>query len=260
MLWANRNGFFYALDRTNGQFLSGHPFVKVNWASGLDDDGRPLITPQPPGAPVYPGVQGGTNWYSPSYSPRTGLFYVSAWEDYASIFVSEEVEYQPGQHFTGGRPTSPIPGAPNPGLRGGPDQQLDRSHGARLGDGARHPHRPEEVEVRYDGCDRCRNSDDGLGPVVHRRARRILSRPGCPDRRAAVEGQRRRPGFRRAHYLFRSTESSTSRSPRATPCSSTDCANKRGYRVLRNARSEALSSGASFNPYSWPGTARCSTW
>ena len=120
MLWANRNGFFYALDRTNGKFLSGHPFVKVNWARGLDDSGRPLVTPQPPGTPVYPGVQGGTNWYSPSYSPRTGLFYVSAWEDYATIFVSEGVEYSPGQRYLGGRPTSPIPGSPNPGLRGAP--------------------------------------------------------------------------------------------------------------------------------------------
>ena len=120
MLWANRNGFFYALDRTNGEFLSGHPFVKVNWASGLDDRGRPLATPPPVGTPVYPGVQGGTNWYSPSYSPRTGLFYVSAWEDYATIFVSEAVDYSPGQRYLGGRPTSPIPGAPNPGLRGAP--------------------------------------------------------------------------------------------------------------------------------------------
>jgi alcohol dehydrogenase (cytochrome c) len=120
MLWANRNGFFYALDRTNGKFLSGHPFVKVNWASGLDDRGRPLATPQPVGAPVYPGVQGGTNWYSPSYSPRTGLFYLSAWQDYATIFVSEPVDYSPGQRYTGGRPTSPIPGAPNPSLRGAP--------------------------------------------------------------------------------------------------------------------------------------------
>jgi alcohol dehydrogenase (cytochrome c) len=120
MLWANRNGFFYALDRTNGEFLSGHPFVKINWASGLNDSGKPLTTPQPPGTPIYPGVQGGTNWYSPSYSPRTGLFYVSAWEDYATIFVSEEVEYRPGQHYSGGRPTSPIPGSPNPGLKGAP--------------------------------------------------------------------------------------------------------------------------------------------
>jgi alcohol dehydrogenase (cytochrome c) len=120
MLWANRNGFFYALDRTNGKFLSGHPFVKVNWASGLDDGGRPLVTPQPVGTPIYPGVQGGTNWYSPSYSPRTGLFYLSAWEDYATIFVSEGVDYNPGQRYLGGRPTSPIPGSPNPGLRGAP--------------------------------------------------------------------------------------------------------------------------------------------
>jgi alcohol dehydrogenase (cytochrome c) len=118
MLWANRNGFFYALDRTTGEFLSGHPFVKVNWASGLDDRGRPLATPQAAGMPVYPGVQGGTNWYSPSYSPRTGLFYLSAWEDYATIFVSEGAEYRPGQRYLGGRPTSPIPGAPSPGLRG----------------------------------------------------------------------------------------------------------------------------------------------
>ena len=73
----------------------------MNWASGLDDRGRPVVTPQPPGKPIYPGVQGGTNWYSPSYSPRTGLFYVSAWEDYASIFVSEESEYQSGQRFIG---------------------------------------------------------------------------------------------------------------------------------------------------------------
>jgi alcohol dehydrogenase (cytochrome c) len=120
MLWANRNGFFYVLDRTNGEFLSGHPFVKVNWASGLDDSGKPVATPQPPDTPVYPGVQGGTNWYSPSYSPRTGLFYVSAWEDYASIFVNEENQYKRGQRFTGGRPMSPIPGSPNPGLRTAP--------------------------------------------------------------------------------------------------------------------------------------------
>jgi alcohol dehydrogenase (cytochrome c) len=120
MLWGNRNGFFYVLDRATGQFLAGYPFVKVNWASGLDDKGRPIATPQPQGAPTYPGVQGGTNWYSPSYSPRTGLFYVSAWEDYGSIFIKEEQEYQEGQRFVGGRPTSPIPGAANvPSIRRG---------------------------------------------------------------------------------------------------------------------------------------------
>lgn len=120
MLWGNRNGFFYVLDRATGEFLSGYPFVKVNWASGLDEKGRPIATPQPQGAPTYPGVQGGTNWYSPSYSPRTGLFYVSAWEDYGSVFIKEEQEYQEGQRFVGGRPASPIPGAANvPSIRRG---------------------------------------------------------------------------------------------------------------------------------------------
>jgi alcohol dehydrogenase (cytochrome c) len=114
MLWANRNGFFYVLDRETGRFLSGTPFVKVNWASGLDENGRPIETPQPPGQPTWPGNQGGTNWYSPSYSPRTGLFYVSTWENYASIFRKELAEYIPGRNFAGGghQVLTPVPGAP----------------------------------------------------------------------------------------------------------------------------------------------------
>ncbi len=120
MLWANRNGFFYVLDRENGRFLNGTEFVPVNWASGLDDSGRPVQTPQPPGATTFPGVQGGTNWYSPSYSPETGLFYVSAWEAYGSVFEAAEAEYQPGRVFLGGRPANPFgAGANVPGLRRG---------------------------------------------------------------------------------------------------------------------------------------------
>ena len=83
MLWANRNGVFYVLDRTSGRFLQGTPFVKVSWMSGFDGNGRPIQTPPAPGEALWPGNQGGTNWYPPSFSPRTGLFYVSAWEDYA---------------------------------------------------------------------------------------------------------------------------------------------------------------------------------
>jgi alcohol dehydrogenase (cytochrome c) len=121
MLWGNRNGFFYVLDRTNGKFLTGSPFVKVNWASGLDANGRPIITPQPTGATTYPGIQGGTNWYSPSYSPRTKLFYLSAWEDYGTVFSGINVDYNEGQRYTGGANASPIPGADNPlGQRLGP--------------------------------------------------------------------------------------------------------------------------------------------
>ena len=89
MLWANRNGFFYVFDRTNGQFLMGKAFVKQNWNLGFDAKGRPImapgLAPKPEGAAlVLPGTQGGTNWYSPSFSPRTGFFYISTWDNYSN--------------------------------------------------------------------------------------------------------------------------------------------------------------------------------
>jgi len=69
---------FYVLDRATGEFLKGNPFVKVNWATGFDAKGRPqqVLHPTREGVLVYPGNQGGTNWYNPSFSPRTGLFYI----------------------------------------------------------------------------------------------------------------------------------------------------------------------------------------
>jgi alcohol dehydrogenase (cytochrome c) len=114
MMWANRNGYFYILDRTTGEFLEGKPYVHVNWSSGLDENGRPIQTPQPEGMPTYPGNQGGTNWYAPSYSPRTGLFYFTAWEGYATIYHAEESEYVPGEAFYGGgfSVLAPAPDAP----------------------------------------------------------------------------------------------------------------------------------------------------
>ena len=107
MLWANRNGMFYVLDRTSGEFLLGKPFVKVNWASGFDEKGRPMrvpgIAPSKQGTLVYPGNQGGTNWYSPSFSPRTGLMYVSTWENSSTTYVKgdEPPEFAEGKGFTG---------------------------------------------------------------------------------------------------------------------------------------------------------------
>jgi alcohol dehydrogenase (cytochrome c) len=63
--------------------------VKQNWAQALDENGRPVLATIPEGAPTYPGMQGGTNWYSPSYSPRTGLFYLSAWENSGTVFIPQ---------------------------------------------------------------------------------------------------------------------------------------------------------------------------
>ena len=117
MMWANRNGHFYVLDRTSGQFLLGKPFVKVTWAQGFDEKGRPRRAPDSAssteGTVVFPGVQGGTNWYSPSYSPRTGLFYVSAWENYSSQFIKQSSPYTSGGLFLGGLPRTP-PGKAGP--------------------------------------------------------------------------------------------------------------------------------------------------
>jgi len=106
MMWANRNGFFYVLDRSTGQFLSARPFVRVTWADGFDEQGRPRRVPgqepTPQGTIVYPGNQGATNWYNPSYSPRTGLLYVPAWVNYASLFIKRPQTYVEGQYFGGG--------------------------------------------------------------------------------------------------------------------------------------------------------------
>lgn len=107
MLWANRNGFFYVLDRTSGKFLLGKAFVKQTWNVGFDEAGRPMkapgIDPKPmSGLTVFPGGQGGTNWYSPSFSPRTGLFYVSTWDNYGGPVGKGPIqEWKEGGKYTG---------------------------------------------------------------------------------------------------------------------------------------------------------------
>ena len=180
MLWGNRNGNFYVLDRTDGRFLLGKPFVKVNWMSGFTPNGRPMQTPQPAGMPTFPGNQGGTNWYSPSYSPRTGLFYIPIWDNYGSIYSPQDATYKPGQVFGGGfpRPHVPVPGAPgdaDPAARC--DQQLDRGRQQRRRDRDRSEYRRSEVDVLHDRRHRQRRADHGVGPPVHGRPRGLL--PGA---------------------------------------------------------------------------------
>jgi acido-empty-quinoprotein group A len=78
---ASRNGFFFVLDRTNGEHLVTAPFIDQTWASGVDSRGRPIAKPEaapsPDGALVEPGSDGSTNWMAPSFDPQTGLFYVN---------------------------------------------------------------------------------------------------------------------------------------------------------------------------------------
>jgi alcohol dehydrogenase (cytochrome c) len=92
LVQANRNGFFYVLDRASGKFLRAAPFVeKLNWAQGVDASGRPLLSGRIPtreGTLICPGINGATNWFSPSYNPNTRLFYVMALENCNLFFAS----------------------------------------------------------------------------------------------------------------------------------------------------------------------------
>jgi alcohol dehydrogenase (cytochrome c) len=97
---ANRNGYLFVLDRTNGKFLAATPFAeKLNWAKGIDEHGRPIRTgvePTPGGSRICPGFAGATNWYAPSYSESTHSFYFLALEKCENFFS------QPTQPFKEG--------------------------------------------------------------------------------------------------------------------------------------------------------------
>jgi alcohol dehydrogenase (cytochrome c) len=104
LLLANRNGFYYILDRTTGEFLSGKAYGQVNWATGLGPDGRPILNDKlatKDGVQrVCPGALGLTNWFSPSYSPESGLFYVATSNE-CDLFTSAAPKYRAGHDFLG---------------------------------------------------------------------------------------------------------------------------------------------------------------
>ncbi len=106
MLHANRNAFFYVLDRETGEFLFGTPFVRQNWAKGLDAKGRPIMepgkVPSYEGTLVYPSLTGGTNWQSPSYDPATG-FFVFTYREQGNIYVKEDQKFEKGKSYWGGK-------------------------------------------------------------------------------------------------------------------------------------------------------------
>lgn len=99
---ANRNGYLYVLDRANGKFLSAAPFVeKLNWAKGIDSEGRPIRTdvqPTAEGTLICPGFSGATNWYSPAYNPDTHLVYFLALEECATFLLKPD-HFKEGQTY-----------------------------------------------------------------------------------------------------------------------------------------------------------------
>ena len=109
VLHANRNGFFYALDRVTGEFLRATQLInKITWAKKVDDKGRPVILPDsdptPQGNWVCPSVKGATNWMGQSYNPSTGLLYVLTLEQCGMYYRSSQ-EPQPMKNFSGGGAT-----------------------------------------------------------------------------------------------------------------------------------------------------------
>jgi alcohol dehydrogenase (cytochrome c) len=105
---ANRNGFLYILDRTTGQYLYSKQFMKrMNWAKGIDKNGRPIsnnLIPDAKGVLVCPGFVGATNWYSPSYDPQTNMFYFRSFEG-CDVLTAKNEPFKPGRPYysTGSR-------------------------------------------------------------------------------------------------------------------------------------------------------------
>jgi alcohol dehydrogenase (cytochrome c) len=107
----DRNGFYYVLDRTTGEFLAGVPFVQENWASGLDSAGRPILTPHAAvtssGRLTKPGSGGGINWQNAAFDDKSGLVFVPATEG-ASVFTKSpkpsrgNLGFYPGSSGTAG--------------------------------------------------------------------------------------------------------------------------------------------------------------
>ena len=128
LMHADRNGHFYVLDRTNGKFLSGTPFIYQNWNAGFDANGRPKPIPgtnsmEKGSVLVYPTVGGGTNFQAPSYSPLTGWFYL-AFSEGGAVYTSTTQTVTRGQQYLGrGRAAGPPPArgpnqpAPNAGIK-----------------------------------------------------------------------------------------------------------------------------------------------
>ncbi len=110
LVHADRNGFFFVLDRTDGELLLAEPFVKVNWATGYGKDGRPILTDKyettDEGTLTCPASSGGTNWPANSWSPITKLFYVRA-SDWCAIYKKQADPLVDNRWMGGTAPNQP---------------------------------------------------------------------------------------------------------------------------------------------------------
>ncbi|HWC63478.1 MAG TPA: PQQ-dependent dehydrogenase, methanol/ethanol family [Rhizomicrobium sp.] len=114
LLHADRNGFFYVLDRTNGKFIFAKPFVRQTWNLGFDKNGRPKVDPKSiptyTGQVVFPAV-GGTNFEAPSYDDKTKLLYLT-YADGPVLAISAPATNEPGKEYLGRGVGTLPPGTP----------------------------------------------------------------------------------------------------------------------------------------------------
>ena len=196
---ANRNGFYYVLDRTTGEFLRGTAYAKQTWAKGLDARGRPVVIPgtepSETGTLVWPSLQGATNWFSPAYDPRRQVLFVPV-REMGSKYYKSDAHYEPGKPFMGGGEDRQHRGCL---WRRSSPRRVDRA--ARVGTSAAvavvgRPHgdgrrtRVREHERRQRLCARLEDRPSAVGLSDGRRLR------GQPDRLSRRQPPARRHGVR----------------------------------------------------------------
>ena len=129
LMHADRNGHFYVLDRTNGKFLAGTPFVPQTWSSGFDSNGRPILSAgsesSAEGNVIAPTIGGGTNFQAPSYSPITGWVYL-AFSSGSQRYTSNTQPFELGRQYPGGR------GAPSGQPRSAGIKAIDPENGKTM--------------------------------------------------------------------------------------------------------------------------------
>ncbi len=201
LVQASRNGFFYVLDRTDGKFLLGKPFVNnLTWARELGSDGRPVLVPgQVPsndGTRICPSAHGAANWYSTSYSPKTGLYYVQTLEN-CNVFLKAVSEWVAGKSVlgridpSGARRTEPEDSSRHrredrQGCVGAAAAGTWRRTGRHAGDGER-----RAVHLRRSGSIRRARRVVGKTPLALRHEQRVESvADDLSIRRQAARGNR----------------------------------------------------------------------
>ena len=158
VMMANRNGFFYVLDRATGKLLLAKPFGEQTWAREVGVDGRPIVLNETGVEECIPDSHGSTNFMPPSYDPDRGLFFVTVRETCAAYFPIKQ-EIKPGFSSTSG------------GVR----RMSENTYGAL-----------RAIDPKTGDADSCRRDVDCVGPRLRGRQRREFHGIRCANRKTPL--------------------------------------------------------------------------